>query len=219
MRRGFGAAMTLATVVAALPALSATPSPERAGSADSATNDPISSSSGQSIVDQVFAATTRTSTNAARQREVDLGNGHRFVLVPSGPFPMGSDEGLEDERPVHIVELDDYWIAKFPVTVGQFRAFVEATEYVADAERDQGSWQWTSEILAAGERRDPWEPRLGQHLLRASQRPCGGQRQLERRANILRLAFKPTRPPRRLTDRGSMGEGGARHRGPVLPLR
>ncbi len=158
--RRFGAAMILATVVAALPALSYTPSSEQVGSVDSATNDPVSSTNGQSIVDQVLAAATRTSTNAAGQREVDLGNGHRFVLVPSGPFPMGSDEGLEGERPVHTVELDDYWIAKFPVTVGQFRAFVEATEYVTDAERGQGSWQWTGEIPGPGERRDPWEPRL-----------------------------------------------------------
>jgi formylglycine-generating enzyme required for sulfatase activity len=53
-----------------------------------------------------------------------------FLLVEAGEFWMGSDPNLdsqayEDEEPLHKVFLPDYYIARWPVTVGQFRAFVE----------------------------------------------------------------------------------------------
>lgn len=58
-----------------------------------------------------------------------------FVRIPAGPFLMGSDperdpDADEDEQPQHRVNLNyDYWIARYPVTVAQWRAFVEATGY------------------------------------------------------------------------------------------
>jgi formylglycine-generating enzyme required for sulfatase activity len=57
-----------------------------------------------------------------------------FVAIPEGPFQMGSD--LEDdphavsrELQRHEISLPTYWMARFPVTVAQFRAFVEASGY------------------------------------------------------------------------------------------
>ena len=58
-----------------------------------------------------------------------------FVGVPAGPFWMGSDPKTDamtyrDEQPRHKMNLEyDYWIARYPVTVAQWRAFVEATGY------------------------------------------------------------------------------------------
>ena len=53
-----------------------------------------------------------------------------FVEVPAGTFLMGSDpqqdtEAYEDEQPQHPVDLPAYYISRYPVTVAQFRAFVE----------------------------------------------------------------------------------------------
>jgi formylglycine-generating enzyme required for sulfatase activity len=50
-----------------------------------------------------------------------------FCLIPKGPFWMGSKKGDEDEKPQHLNECLDYhyWVARYPVTVAQFRAFVE----------------------------------------------------------------------------------------------
>jgi formylglycine-generating enzyme required for sulfatase activity len=53
-----------------------------------------------------------------------------FVEVPAGKFWMGSDKAIDpgafdDELPGHEVDLAGYWIGKYPVTVAQFRAFVE----------------------------------------------------------------------------------------------
>ncbi|MGD8539456.1 MAG: formylglycine-generating enzyme family protein [Candidatus Aminicenantes bacterium] len=74
--------------------------------------------------------------------EAEFEEGHILVFIPDGEFTMGSNEGLPNEKPVHKVYLDEYWLGKYPVTVGQFRKFVEETGYVTDAENGQGSWQF-----------------------------------------------------------------------------
>ncbi len=50
------------------------------------------------------------------------------VLVPAGPFLMGSDgpDDQEWEKPRHSVDLPDYRIGKHPVTNAQYLAFVQA---------------------------------------------------------------------------------------------
>jgi len=49
-----------------------------------------------------------------------------MVRVPAGEFTMGSETGEEDEKPVHIVYLDEYYIDKYEVTNAQYRVCVEA---------------------------------------------------------------------------------------------
>ncbi len=66
-----------------------------------------------------------------------------FVEVPAGAFRMGSDKSLKaqffgDESPEHPVELRTFFISRWPVTVGQFRAFVAATGYEGVSERALG---------------------------------------------------------------------------------
>ncbi len=63
-----------------------------------------------------------------------------FVQVPAGCFRMGDiyGDGKDDERPIHEVCLDAFNMAKYSVTVGQFRKFVEATGYVTDSEKGGG---------------------------------------------------------------------------------
>ena len=55
--------------------------------------------------------------------------------VPAGTFAMGSEDFYPEERPVHRVELDGFWIDEHPVTVAEFRRFVKATGHVTCAER------------------------------------------------------------------------------------
>ena len=52
-----------------------------------------------------------------------------FVEVPAGRFQMGSNKAqdpiaLDTETPQHNVTLPTYYIARYPVTVAQFRAYV-----------------------------------------------------------------------------------------------
>lgn len=63
-----------------------------------------------------------------------------MVLIPSGPFFMGSDDGGEFERPIHEVSLDDFWMDVTPVTNHEFNRFVQATGYLTDTERRGEAW-------------------------------------------------------------------------------
>ena len=54
-------------------------------------------------------------------------DGAVMVFVPAGEFLMGSDEGSPDEKPVHRVTLDGYWIYRYEVTVAQYRKFCQET--------------------------------------------------------------------------------------------
>ncbi len=67
------------------------------------------------------------------------------VLIPEGEFWMGSKEddiGDGDEKPYHLVYLDAYRIAKYPLTVAQFARFVEEVEYVTEAEKCGSRYTW-----------------------------------------------------------------------------
>ena len=77
-----------------------------------------------------------------------------MISIPAGSFDMGdlSGEGNDYyERPIHRVTLQAFRLGKYEVTVGQFRAFVEATAYRAvgpgsscRARHPDGNWDWIS---------------------------------------------------------------------------
>jgi formylglycine-generating enzyme required for sulfatase activity len=63
-----------------------------------------------------------------------------FVEIPEGPLLMGSDrakdgQANDGELPQHRIELPDFLMARFPVTVAQFRAYLEATHRKIEDER------------------------------------------------------------------------------------
>jgi formylglycine-generating enzyme required for sulfatase activity len=64
---------------------------------------------------------------AAADTIVNNVDGTELVRIPAGEFLMGSDDGPETERPQHRVHLDEYYIAKHPLTNAQYRRFLEAT--------------------------------------------------------------------------------------------
>jgi formylglycine-generating enzyme len=48
--------------------------------------------------------------------------GIEFILIKGGCFRMGDEEGDREERPVHEVCVDDFYIGRFEVTQGQWKA-------------------------------------------------------------------------------------------------
>ena len=56
-------------------------------------------------------------------------DGASMVLIPSGSFEMGDpfDEGEADERPVHRVALDAFYMDRHEVTIGQYKRFLRET--------------------------------------------------------------------------------------------
>jgi formylglycine-generating enzyme required for sulfatase activity len=67
-----------------------------------------------------------TATLIAGATRVNTADGAVYVYVPGGTFNMGSNNGAEDEKPVHQVTLDSYWIMRTEVTNAQFAACVRA---------------------------------------------------------------------------------------------
>ena len=55
-------------------------------------------------------------------------DGADMVLIPAGDFQMGSNDSdaYDDEKPVHTVYVDAFYIDKYEVTNAQFKAFVDA---------------------------------------------------------------------------------------------
>ena len=58
-----------------------------------------------------------------------------MVWISGGSFRMGSEDFYPEERPVHEVTVDGFWIDRFAVTNEQFARFATATGYTTVAER------------------------------------------------------------------------------------
>ncbi|MCR9098991.1 MAG: formylglycine-generating enzyme family protein [bacterium] len=68
-----------------------------------------------------------------------------MVLVYGGTFQMGAQDKNIDNRPVHTVRVDDFYIGKFEVTFSEFSQFIESTDYVTVAEQRD-----TSQLVKQG---------------------------------------------------------------------
>jgi formylglycine-generating enzyme required for sulfatase activity len=58
-----------------------------------------------------------------------------MVWISGDTFWMGSEEGQPDEKPVHEVTVDGFWIDRTELTNEQFEKFVKTTGYITVAER------------------------------------------------------------------------------------
>lgn len=67
-----------------------------------------------------------------------------MVLVQGGCFRMGDifSSVPSSEKPVHEVCVDDFYIGKYEVTVGEFRKFVDESGYRTEAEWQDGCHSW-----------------------------------------------------------------------------
>ena len=90
-------------------------------------------------------------------------DGVEMVLIPAGDFQMGSDdsEADDDEKPVHTVYVDAFYMDKYEVTNAQFKAFVDANPQwqknnIPDKYHD-GSYlyDWTGNSYPSGEGNHP----------------------------------------------------------------
>lgn len=86
-----------------------------------------------------------------------------MIFFEGGSFMMGSESGLPNEQPVHEVKIEAFYIDKSPVTVEQFRQFVEDTNFKTEAEKfgDSGVFnleKQTWELLPGATWRKPFGP-------------------------------------------------------------
>jgi len=93
-----------------------------------------------------------------------------MVLVPAGPFIMGSMSSYQlqqillvpagDEMPLHSHYLDAFYIDKYEVTNAQFRKFIDATGYVTDSEKLNKGRRETADGWRVGEGLTWTQPRF-----------------------------------------------------------
>lgn len=84
---------------------------------------------------------SRMTIESVTQRPTDKTEGDRswtndMIWIAGSTLWMGSEEGQADEKPVHKVTVDGFWLDKVEVTNEQFEKFVRATRYVTVAERN-----------------------------------------------------------------------------------
>jgi formylglycine-generating enzyme len=58
-----------------------------------------------------------------------------MILVPGGVAEIGSNDGLPAEQPIFTVTIDSFYMDAWPVTVADFRLFINATAYKTDADQ------------------------------------------------------------------------------------
>lgn len=110
-----------------------------------------------------FSSCQHTTSNASQQSGSDSnycqlpsrfsaanqqGQNDKMVHIPGGDFVMGTDDkdSYEQEKPAHKVHVDEFWMDKTEVTNKEFKAFVDATQYVTVAER-KPNWEELKEML------------------------------------------------------------------------
>jgi len=65
-------------------------------------------------------------TPTALPQTITASDGSPMVLIPAGPFTMGSDSGGNDEQPVRTVTLDAFYIDQYEVTNARYSDCVAA---------------------------------------------------------------------------------------------
>lgn len=73
-----------------------------------------------------FVPTEDASLTGLGNTKISPMDNSTMVYVPAGQFPMGSEFGLIDERPVHMVQLDSFWLDRTEVTNEMYRKCVDA---------------------------------------------------------------------------------------------
>ena len=95
----------------------------------------------------VPAAENGTATSVDRIKGKD---GAPMILIAAGPFLMGSNDGLPNERPEHTVTLSKYYIDQFEVTAGRYQMFTESAKRELPPTWDDEAAQALSDYPAVG---------------------------------------------------------------------
>ncbi|EAY26555.1 conserved hypothetical protein [Microscilla marina ATCC 23134] len=68
-----------------------------------------------------------------------------MVLMPADTIEVGSENGKEDEKPVFPFAIKSFLLDVRPVSVGDFRKFVQVTRYITDAEKIGKSYYYNKD--------------------------------------------------------------------------
>ena len=113
-----------------------------------------------------------------------------LALIPAGEFLMGSEDAEEDERPVHRVHVDDFFIGVQPVTNAEYARFARETGH-----RSPAIYELPLVVKAGGAERERAFRQVGTPYVWERRPPAAGSgrpprhaRPLRRRVRVLRVA-------------------------------
>ena len=91
----------------------------------------------------ILISLTLVSISAAHDQRSDVPD--NMVFVKGGCFQMGDvfSDVASNEKPVHKVCVDDFYMVRYEVTLGEFRRFVKETGYRTEAEKQDGCHTWS----------------------------------------------------------------------------
>ena len=84
--------------------------------------------------------------DAPVERRLEAG-ANRMVWFPGGALELGTGDrsaAYDNERPVHSVDLAPFWIDRYPVTNGEYVAFIEAGGYHTREYWSDAGWEWAT---------------------------------------------------------------------------
>ncbi|MGQ8338277.1 formylglycine-generating enzyme family protein [Sunxiuqinia sp. A32] len=92
---------------------------------------------------KISQATDAVTNEKTDPKKADLSG---MVFFQAGKYLVGSENGLPNEKPVHEIELSAFYIDKSPVSVAQFREFINATGFKTEAEKfgDSGVFNFST---------------------------------------------------------------------------
>lgn len=77
--------------------------------------------------------------------------GLKMVYVPQGEFMMGSDNGFNEEKPIHKIRITQgFWIGLTPVTNASYAKFIAARGYATQSYWTLEGWKWRQEKVRTG---------------------------------------------------------------------
>lgn len=114
------------------------------------------------------SATTETASGNEKV-VVNAESASEMVRFEGGTFTMGSEQGTPMEKPLHQVQIKPFKMDKTPVTVAQFRRFIEATGYKTEAEGfgDSGVFDFNTSAWALVPGAN-WQYPFGKNAARAA---------------------------------------------------
>jgi iron(II)-dependent oxidoreductase len=103
---------------------------------------------------QVIAPTNLQTKQFAQSPDRSL-----MVEVSAGSFWQGSDaiDAFDNERSAHLVEVDRFWIDRYPITRKQFQEFMGAGGYQTQSWWSAAGWQWLQSLAEPIDRPLYWD--------------------------------------------------------------
>lgn len=88
-------------------------------------------------------------------------DGKEMVFLPGGTFIMGSNDGNPNCQPEHQFFVDDFYLDRWPVTNGEYKKFVDATDHsvpnyhVSWCDTTEYNWNPETRMYPSGKRDHP----------------------------------------------------------------